>query len=149
VPEPNTWREIVDALKDRPERRFAVQLYGRPHPELIDALRAKGAEVTPVSVYQYALPDDVTPLREAAGRLARGEFDAVLFTTSQQVVHLLDIARETGQESDVAGALKSTFVASVGPTTSETLREHGIEPALEPYHPKLGFLVKETAERFS
>jgi uroporphyrinogen-III synthase len=27
------------------------------------------------------------------------------------------------------------------------LREYGIEPDLEPSHPKLGFLVKETAEQ--
>ena len=44
-------------------------------------------------------------------------------------------------------ALKRMVVASVGPTTSETLREHGIEPDFEPSHPKMGFLVNETAAR--
>ena len=38
-------------------------------------------------------------------------------------------------------------VASVGPSTSETLREHDIPVDLEPSHPKMGFLVTETAQR--
>jgi len=38
-------------------------------------------------------------------------------------------------------------IASVGPTTSETLREHDLHVDLEPSHPKMGFLVSETAQR--
>jgi uroporphyrinogen-III synthase len=38
-------------------------------------------------------------------------------------------------------------VASVGPTTSETLRESGLRADLEPSHPKMGFLVNETAKQ--
>jgi uroporphyrinogen-III synthase len=43
--------------------------------------------------------------------------------------------------------LNRAIVSSVGPTTSEELSRRGIKPDLEPSHPKLGFLVKETAER--
>ncbi|MGH6631601.1 MAG: hypothetical protein ACREB3_17870, partial [Burkholderiales bacterium] len=39
------------------------------------------------------------------------------------------------------------LIGSIGPTTSEALREHGLDPDLEPTHPKMGFLVKETADR--
>ena len=147
VPEPNTWREIVAAIKGRPERKIVVQEYGRPATELIDALRAGGAEVATVPVYQWALPLDCGPLREAVKRLAAGEFDVALFTTSIQVPHLLKIAAEENLEEGVRGALKKLVVASVGPSTSETLREYGIEPDLEPSHPKMGFLVNETAAR--
>src|SRR5579862_413393 len=56
APEPNTWRELVDALKGRTEQRIAVQEYGRSNPELLDALRARGAEVTTVRIYQWDLP---------------------------------------------------------------------------------------------
>jgi uroporphyrinogen-III synthase len=38
-------------------------------------------------------------------------------------------------------------VASIGPTTSEALEEAGVHPDLEPSHPKMGFLVQETAQR--
>ena len=43
------------------------------------------------------------------------------------------------------GALKRMVIASVGPTTTETLADFGIAADLEPSHPKMGFLVNETA----
>jgi uroporphyrinogen-III synthase len=43
--------------------------------------------------------------------------------------------------------LGRTVVASIGPTTSEELQRRGIRADLEPSHPKMGFLVKETSER--
>ena len=146
VPEPNTWREILAAIDGRPERRVAVQEYGRPSTELIEGLRARGAEVTTVPVYQWDLPEDLGPLREAVRKLAAGEFHVILFTTSIQVAHLLRVAAEQGVEDAVRSALARIVVASVGPTTSETLRESGIREDLEPSHPKMGFLVNETAK---
>lgn len=148
APEPNTWRELLTALEGRSGHRIAVQEYGRSSEELLAALRAKGAEVTPVPVYAYDLPEDLGPLQEAAGRLARGgEFDVAMFTTSQQVVHLMQIARDTGIEDEVIAGLRRSVIASIGPTTTETLAEYGLAPDVEPSHPKLGILVKETAER--
>src|SRR3954470_11727465 len=104
APEPNTWRELLAALEGHPERRIAVQEYGRSNPELIDGLRARGARVTPVRVYEYGLPEDVEPLREAARRLAAGEFDAALFTTATQIDHLAQVAREQGVEDAALNA---------------------------------------------
>jgi len=147
VPEPNTWRELLAAIRDRPERRIAVQEYGRPNAELLAALRQRGAEVTSVSVYQWDLPEDTEPLRSAARRLAAGELHVALFTTSIQIEHLLRIAAEAGLEAAVLSALRNMVVASIGPTTSEALREAGVHPDLEPTHPKMGFLVQETAQR--
>jgi uroporphyrinogen-III synthase len=138
VPEPNTWREVLRATQDRPERRIAVQEYGRPATELVDGLRARGSTVT-------SLPEDTRPLREAARRLAKGDFDVVLFTTSVQIPHLMKIAAEEGVEAEVLRALPRMVVASVGPSTSETLREYGMAPDIEPSHPKMGFLVNETS----
>ncbi|MEI9975150.1 MAG: uroporphyrinogen-III synthase [Ignavibacteriota bacterium] len=96
APEPNTWRELLRALEGCPGKRIAVQEYGRSNPELLDGLRARGAEVTAVRVYQWGLPEDTAPLYEAARRLAAGEFDVVLFTTAIQVSHLAQAAREQG-----------------------------------------------------
>src|SRR5579864_6661559 len=73
VPEPNTWRELLTAIAGRPERRIAVQEYGKSNPELLDGLRARGAEVTTVRVYQWDLPEDTEPLREAVRRIAEGQ----------------------------------------------------------------------------
>jgi uroporphyrinogen-III synthase len=147
VPEPNTWREVLSATEGRSERRIVVQEFGRATPELLDGLRARGAEVTTVPVYNWDLPQDTGPLREAARRLAGGQFDVAMFTTSVQVLHLMRIALEEGVELKARQALARMVVASIGPTTSETLREQGIVPDLEPSHPKMGFLVSETAAR--
>jgi uroporphyrinogen-III synthase len=147
VPEPNTWRELLAATEGRHERRIAVQEYGRSNPELLEGLRQRGATVTTVRVYQWDLPENVEPLRDAARRLAAGELQAALFTTSIQIEHLLRIAAETGMEQAVQRAFGKMVVGSIGPTTSEALEEAGVPPDLEPSHPKMGFLVQETAQR--
>jgi uroporphyrinogen-III synthase len=147
VPEPNTWREVLAATEGRSERRIAVQEYGRPSTELIEGLRARGAEVTPVRVYQWELPADTGPLREAAERIAAEEVDVALFTTSVQIDHLLRVAAEKGLEDFVRAALSKMLVASVGPATTEALEDNGIHPDYEPSHPKMGYLVQETADR--
>ena len=145
VPEPNTWREILAATEGRAERRVAVQEYGRPSEELTDGLRARGAEVTSVQVYQWALPEDVGPLQEAVRRLAAGEIDVLLVTSSAQVEHLLKVAADVGLEDEVRKACGRVVMASIGPTTSETLAELGFRADFEPSHPKMGLLVNESA----
>jgi uroporphyrinogen-III synthase len=149
APEPNTWRELLEVIRPRPEKRVAVQEYGKPNPELIAGLEAQGRDVTRVPVYQWGLPEDLGPLREAIRGLAAREFAVVLFTTATQLDHLLQIAAEDGLEDAVKQGLDGAFVGSIGPTTSETLREHGIRVDLEPSHPKMGILLAETAARFS
>jgi uroporphyrinogen-III synthase len=147
VPEPNTWHELLDAIKDRPERRIAVQLYGRPHPDLVAALAKRGADVTAVPVYVYEMPQDLEPLRDAVRSLAAGTFDVTMFTTSHQIVNLMRVARDMNMEEGVLAGLRKSSVISIGPTTTEMLAEFGLHPILEPSHPKLGILVKEAAER--
>jgi uroporphyrinogen-III synthase len=147
VPEPNTWREILAATEARPERKIAVQEFGRSSLELLEGLRARGAQLTTVPVYQWDLPEDTGPLREAVRRLAAGQFDVVMFTTSVQIPHLLRIAAEERLENQVRTALRRMVVASVGPSTSETLREQDLPVDFEPSHPKMGFLVNETSQR--
>jgi len=147
APEPNTWRELLAALAGRPERKIAVQEYGKSNVELLDGLRARGAEVTPVRVYQWDLPEDTAPLREAVHRIAEGKADVAMFTTSIQIPHLFRIAAEEHLAEPMLQALRSMAIASIGPTTTETLEEFGLEPDITPSHPKMGFLVKETAEQ--
>jgi uroporphyrinogen-III synthase len=128
-------------------KRVALQEYGVSNPELLDGLANRGAQVTSVPVYEWALPEDTGPLRSAIAAIGRNEIDVILFTTATQADHLLQIAADMKQEDALRGALPRMFVASIGPTTSERLREYGIEPDMEPSHPKMGFLVSEAAER--
>jgi uroporphyrinogen-III synthase len=152
VPEPNTWREVLRALDENSAaaplagKRVAVQEYGVANPELIDGLAKRGARVTSVPVYEWALPEDTGPLRAAIAAIAQNQVDAILFTTATQADHLLKIADEMKMGNALRSVLPRVFVASIGPTTSERLREHGIEPDMEPSHPKMGLLVSEAAE---
>jgi uroporphyrinogen-III synthase len=145
APEPNTWREVLKVLNGRNEKSIAVQEYGKSNEELLGALREHGAEVTPVRVYQWELPEDKEPLREAARRLAAADIDVALFTTSMQIDHLMRIAAEMGIEDAVRNGLQKARIASIGPTTSEALEEFGFHRAMEPSHPKMGILVREAA----
>lgn len=147
VPEPNTWRELLAALDARPEQRIAVQEYGKSNPELLAGLRARGLDVTPVRVYEWDLPEDTAPLREAVHRLVDGQIDVALFTTRMQVVHLFRIAVEEQLEEPVRAALRKAMVASIGPTTSEELDSYGLAQDMEPTHPKMGLLVNEAAQK--
>jgi len=149
APEPNTWRDVLEVLKNRPERRIAVQEYGRSNPKLLAALRERGAEVTPIPIYQWALPDDTGPLRDAARGIARGRFDVAMFTTPNQLTHLFQVAAGEGVADSLPAALSKIVVASIGPSTSEMLASHDIRADLEPSRPKMGYLVKEAAERAS
>jgi len=150
APEPCTWRELLRALDEIPGGllglRIAVQEYGAPNPEFLEALRERGADARAVAVYQWALPENTAPLREAIFSVIKGDVDAALFTTGVQVVHLFQIADQMQLRPDLQRALARIFVASIGPSTSEALRHAGISVDLEPTHPKMGVLVKEAAE---
>jgi uroporphyrinogen-III synthase len=152
VPEPNTWRDLLRALDEKRDslplskRRVALQEYGASNPELLAGLAERGAGVKRVPVYQWALPEDTAPLRAAVEAISRAEIDMALFTTSIQVVHLLQIAQEMNLEQEMRRGFAGMVVGSIGPITSAELREHGFHVDLEPAHPKMGFLVNEAAQ---
>ena len=149
VPEPNTWREILQVLDSNKVtlrgQRVAVQEYGIPSKDLTQALQERGAEVIAVHVYDWALPEDTAPLRNAIEALIAGRVDVVLFTAAIQAHHLLQVAEEMKSRGALVAALGKIRVASIGPVTSEALGEYGIPVSLEPSHPKMGFLVGEAA----
>jgi uroporphyrinogen-III synthase len=147
VPEPNTWKEVVDAVAARPERRIAVQEYGRPNPELNSALETLGAKVSCFAVYRWDLPGDLEPLREAARRIAAREVDVVLFTSSIQLDHLFHVAEEMGIRSGVRDSLAAwAALASVGPIMTAALEAEGLTADIIPVHPKMAGLVKAAAD---
>jgi uroporphyrinogen-III synthase len=149
VPEPNTWRELLTAVADRPERSVAVQEYGRSNPELLAGLAAQGRTVARVPVYNWALPHDTAPLAQALDQLLAGQFQAAVFTTGIQAENFLEFAAARGKREAAVAALRGIFVASIGPTCTESLRAGGVEPAMEPSHPKMGILIREAAQQFA
>jgi uroporphyrinogen-III synthase len=149
--EPSTWREMMATLNTEfgdslQTMRVAVQEYGASNPELLAELSERCAEVTKVPVYQWALPEDLRPLREAVHSVANGSVDVVLFMTAVQVIHLFQVAEEMGLRNELSAGLRSRVVVSIGPTTSEELAHYGITPDFEPSRPKMGFIVNEAAQ---
>ncbi len=149
VPAPNTWHETLALLDEQlpvAGLRVAVQEYGGPNLELIEGLEKRGASVSPVHVYRWALPEDLEPLHEAINEIAQGRVGIALFTSAQQVEHLLSVAAAAGREGELRAALEEhTVVGSIGPTTSATLRGHSLPVDVEPEHHKLGHLIAAVA----
>jgi uroporphyrinogen-III synthase len=152
VPEPNTWREVlasVEALGPLRGLRVAVQEHGAPSTELYEELGRAGAEVTPVCIYKWALPEDTAPLRSALSAIAEGHAKIALFTSRAQVEHAFAVAAEEGIDAAVKEKLRHGLLGSIGPVCSEALRAEGLAPDVEPEHPKMGHLVKTAASRAS
>lgn len=150
APEPNTWRELLDVLSTRAElrgKRIALQEYGVSNRDLVSALEARGADVMMVPVYRWTLPVDREPLNEALRAIATGQADVALFTSSNQVTNVMQMADAQGLGDAVRRGLGTMVIGSVGPVCSAELRARGIPADLEPGHPRLGHLIKEAALR--
>ena len=148
IPEPNTWREIVETIRRRPERRIAIQEYGRPNAEFALAMQQVSAQIESFALYRWDLPEELGPLREAVRRLASRDVDVVLFTSSIQLEHLLAVAEERQMRSQVIETLREDVViGSVGPIMTEELAGNGLKPDVVPSSPKMGALVLAAAEQ--
>ncbi len=149
--EPSTWRELLRAIdtefgESLSTMRIALQEYGASNPELLAELSARCSELTKVPIYQWALPEDLQPLRDSIASITNRTIDVVLFMTAVQVIHLFQVAEQIGEEQALRDGLQSLVVLSIGPTTSEELAHYGITPDFEPSRPKMGFLVNEAAQ---
>jgi len=151
APEPNTWRELVAAIDESgisiDGQAVAVQEYGLPNARLYAELQARGAIVTPVPVYRWALPEDTSPLETALRATAAGRVDILLFTSANQVSNVLMVAEQCGCLAEIRAAIeRRTQVASIGPTCTETLTENGFPVHFEASPPKMGQLVRGAIE---
>lgn len=150
VPEPNTWVDLISTLDEyRPVKglRVAVQEYGASNPDLLEALKQRGAEVFQVPIYRWALPEDLGPLRQALDEVIAGKVPVLLITNAAQVDHVIQVLEKDGKVEGFRTALKKMVVASIGPTANERLRHYEWPIDLEPSHSKMGVLVKEASER--
>lgn len=151
APEPATWHELMKAIEQEfgtalADMRVAVQEYGASNPEFLADLTLKCVQVTKVPVYQWALPEDLAPLKECVQGIIRGAYDVVLFMTAVQVIHLFQVAEQLQCVAAMRSGLLSMAIISIGPTTTEELTHHGITPDFEPSRPKMGFIVNEAAQ---
>ena len=120
VPERFVAEGLVDALADVPVRRALVARAAEARDVLVDALRERGAEVDVVALYETV----AEPLDEAQ-LAAVADADYVTFTSSSTVRFFFESAGRGAEWRPRAR------LVSIGPVTSATLREHGLEPDVE------------------
>jgi uroporphyrinogen III methyltransferase / synthase len=127
VPERFVAEGLVDAFPDVPPGggRVLVPQSAEARPTLVEGLRAKGWYVDPVEAYRTV--SGSPPARALAA--AEGA-DAITFTSSSTVTGYLGL-------TDVVPPV----VASIGPITSATCRERGLEVAVEADPSDVGGLV--------
>jgi len=119
VPETSVAEALVDALREVPVdgRRALVARAAEARDVLPDALRERGAEVEVVALYDTVAEPLDEKAREEVGRATY-----VTFTSSSTVRFF----HESG------GTVPPTArVVSIGPVTSATAREHGLEVHVE------------------
>lgn len=140
---PYTSETLLQALSGVPlaGRRVYVQRHGGQNPELMEALRARGAQVTEITVYRWSLPADTAPLDQLLDSLRQGGVSAVVFTSASQIHNLMAHARVRGRQLACAADLNRVDVLSVGPVCTEALRQAGITVTAEASPPKLGPLM--------
>ncbi len=150
VPEPNTWVDLISALDEfRPVKglQVAVQEYGVSNPDLLHALEQRGAEVFPIPIYKWSLPEDLAPIRHVLDEIIAGRVNVIQITNAIQVDHVMRVLEQDGKVESFRSALEKTVVASIGPIVSERLRHHHWPIDFEPSHSKMGVLVKEVSEQ--
>src|SRR3989442_4679406 len=109
IPDNPTTEGVIEALRTRDlrDRWVGVQLYGTPNPQLVSALEAKGAKVTPVQVYAYGAASDSSAVGALIAKILNREVQAIAFTSAPQVRMLFDFAQQLGHSATLAAALKN------------------------------------------
>ena len=120
IPERFVAEGLIEALAETPVERALVARPARAREVLPDALRARGAQVDTLELYE-TVAEPLAPHTLAAARAA----DYITFTSSSTVGFFLEAA---GGE---AGLSQRTRIVSIGPVTSTTLRERGLTPHVE------------------
>ena len=140
IPERFVAESLVEALAEVPVSRALIARASDARDVLPDALRARGAQVDVVALYETVaqpLPAEVL----AAARAA----DYITFTSSSTVRSFLASASsdaDASHGSRPGGLSKQTRIVSIGPVTSQTLREAGLEVDVEAARHDIGGLVQ-------
>jgi uroporphyrinogen III methyltransferase / synthase len=134
VPERFVAEGLAEALADVAVTRALVARARGGREVLPEALRASGAEVDVLDLYETV----VEPLSAEALALAR-EADYITFTSASTVRNFLSAAA-AGEGGAVLCA--QTRIVSIGPVTSETLREHGLMVHVQAAEHDIGGLLQ-------
>jgi uroporphyrinogen III methyltransferase/synthase len=127
VPERFVAEGLIEALADVPVSSALIARASEARDVLPEALRARGASVDVVALYE-TVAESLSESELAAARAA----DYVTFTSSSTVRFFFDGVQSAGAELPArAGSFAGPRLVSIGPVTTEALRERGLEPDVE------------------
>ena len=116
---------LVEALGDRTDGSNVLIARAAVARDVIpETLRKRGAQVEVVEAYRTVVPEE--SVARIAELFSGAAPDAATFTSSSTVTNFFHLLREAGLERPAG-----MRAISIGPVTSQTLREHGWEPAAE------------------
>lgn len=123
-------------------RRIVVQEHGQSLSMVAAALQRRGADVTVVTVYRVAGPEDPEPMFAMVELIADRSVDAVTFTSAPAVAALMEAAGVTGRRDDLVAAFQADVLAvCVGPVTAAAFEQWGV-PTAYPDRSRLAAMVK-------
>ncbi len=111
-------------------------------PLIIEALQNAGAEVSAPVAYRTIMPEESK--EDIRHLLDSGAIDAVCFSSSSTFANLYAMLGE-----DLKTLQGETKFFSIGPQTSETIRDHGFDVDLEPEQWTLNALVAAMVEYYA
>lgn len=130
-------------------RRVAVQHHGSGADGLDELFTGAGADVVSLTVYRWGPPPNPAAVARSVTATAKGEVDAVLFTSAPGAAEWLATARREDALDDILARSRAghTLMAAVGPITAGPLVAAGLEPLLAD-RGRLGSLVRAIVTHF-
>jgi len=105
---------------------------------LPEALRQAGGEVTIAAAYRTVIPQESLPKIRDLFHSPETYPDAITFTSSSTVTNLLDLLSAAGMSLP-----RDIPRISIGPITSQTLRDHGLPPNAQSEESNIDSLVEK------
>ena len=131
-------------LPEAPGKSFLLVRAAEAGDILPETLTAAGATVTIAEAYRNQLPPDSIPALEHLFSAPANYPDAITFTSASTVRNLCALLEAANLTLPA-----NITLASIGPVTSEALRDLGHAPTIEAPEPTIPALVQSLATHFS
>lgn len=141
VPDIFTGKELARGLGDLDGQRILLPRARIGRPEIVDELRAQGADVEEIALYDTV---PTPPSEETIMELEKG-VDVITFTSPSSVRNFLGHA---GNKA-VSSLLRSAVIACIGPSTAEEAEANGLAVAVIPDEYTIGGLIKGIEEHYA
>lgn len=127
IPEEYRAEALVTVLGEVSGKRILLPRAAEARAILPTELRALGAQVNEIAVYQTIRPQHLQT-QELRALLAEGKIDLVTFTSSSTVRNFIALFAD----GEGTALLSKTRIGCIGPITADTAREHGLEVTIQP-----------------